>query len=118
MKRVSMIARKALTYGTRRLRAGDAFEASRQDARVLTAVGLASDARANVYAPLAATPKRPPPPQNTASSKGDAPTREPDPEVEALREAYKVQTGRRPHYLWTAERIREAIASLNEAQGI
>ena len=39
--RVSMIATKAMTYATRQLRADEPFEASRMDARVLTALGRA-----------------------------------------------------------------------------
>jgi len=38
----SMTANKAMRYGTRRLRAGDPFEASSRDARVLAAIGKAS----------------------------------------------------------------------------
>lgn len=36
-----MQATKALRYGTRRLLAGDTFEASARDARILTAIGKA-----------------------------------------------------------------------------
>jgi hypothetical protein len=36
-----MVATKSMTYRTRRLRAGDEFEANRRDARVLTAIGKA-----------------------------------------------------------------------------
>jgi hypothetical protein len=102
MTRIHMIASKRLRYGTRALRAGDTFEATRQDARVLTAVGLAREARANVYAPLVNVPVRKPAPVVD--------------ELETLREAYKAKTGRRPHYTWTAERIREAIADLDVSE--
>lgn len=40
-----MKAAKAFRYGTRMLQAGDEFEAPRQDARVLSALGHASEVR-------------------------------------------------------------------------
>lgn len=39
---MKMQAVKAMTYGTRRLVAGDVFDASARDARILTAIGKAS----------------------------------------------------------------------------
>lgn len=39
-----MVATKSMTYRTRRLRAGDEFEANRRDARVLAAIGKAKAA--------------------------------------------------------------------------
>lgn len=39
--RVPMIATRDMTYATRQLRAGEPFEASRIDGRVLTALGRA-----------------------------------------------------------------------------
>lgn len=39
--KLPMKATRSLTYGTRRLKAGEPFEARRQDARVLSAIGKA-----------------------------------------------------------------------------
>jgi hypothetical protein len=107
MKRIPMIAAKSLTYGTRRLRAGDTFDASRQDVRVLTAVGLARETN------------RPPPPPNTQSAKGDAPRREPDlrsmedanTDIDMLRQQYQAIKGREPDKRWRVARLRAEIES-------
>ena len=107
MSRIPMIARKSLRYGTRRLRAGDTFDAARQDARVLTAVGLASEHKPGKPVPVR-VPRKPAPAPRVQEPEAFV-----DPEVEALRDEYKTRTGRRPHYTWNAERIREAIASLD-----
>ena len=82
--RVPMIATKDLTYATRRLRADDAFEASRSHARVLAALGRAREAL-----PVAPEPV--------------------DERVE-LREAYETKFGKRPYMGWDAETLREKIA--------
>ena len=39
---VKLIAKRSQTYATRRLTAGDVFEASNRDARILTAIGRAA----------------------------------------------------------------------------
>ena len=41
MTKVKMVAARPMSYATRRLRAGDEFDAAGKDARVLAAVGLA-----------------------------------------------------------------------------
>lgn len=46
-----LIATKAMTYATRRLRAGDEFEATNQHARILKAIGKASAAKAEPKKP-------------------------------------------------------------------
>ncbi|MFC5607757.1 hypothetical protein [Variovorax soli] len=47
-----LIATRRFTYGTRRLQADDPFPATKQDARVLTALGKARYATAAVTAPV------------------------------------------------------------------
>lgn len=44
MPMVSLIATKDYPYGTRKLKAGDVFEASERDAELLTKVGMAKAA--------------------------------------------------------------------------
>lgn len=83
--RIPMIATKDLTYATRRLKADDAFDASRSDARVLTALG-----RAREVPPAAPEP-------------GD--------ERVALREAYETKFGKRPYMGWSAEELRGKLAT-------
>lgn len=82
-----MIAMKSMRYQTRRLRAGDEFDATRTDARVLTALGKAKACDAGeavrlrvVSAPpaepkkaeTAADPVADPVPQAVASQSSDA----------------------------------------------
>jgi hypothetical protein len=62
--KVPMIATKALTYATRRLLPDDKFEASRTDARILSALGRArqitdEEAKAK-HAPAASKPHKSP----------------------------------------------------------
>lgn len=83
--RVPMIATKDLMYATRRLKADDGFEASRSDARVLSALG-----RARLV---------------------EEPTPEPVDERVALRAAYEDKFGKRPYMGWDAETLREKVSA-------
>lgn len=83
--RVPMIATKDLTYATRRLKADDQFDASRTDARVLSALG-----RARLM---------------------EGPAPEPVDERIALREAYENKYNKRPFMGWDADTLREKIAA-------
>lgn len=65
---VSMKAKKAFTYGTRRLAVDETFEAHRKDARVLEAIGKASPADQQA----AMTPEKTP---SAPSPKPKAPTK-------------------------------------------
>lgn len=79
-------------YGTRMLTAGDAFEASRRDARVLVALKKAQ------YA-------------GDSDADGDA---EPATEAEilsALRAEYQGKFGKRPFNGWNAEEIKAKLAA-------
>jgi hypothetical protein len=104
MKRIPMIASKVLTYGTRRLRAGDTFEATPQHARVLTAVGLAREtARISVPAPKPVSkpaPVRPPLPPIVET------------ELSQLRYDYEVKTGSKADMRWGVARLRAEIEAL------
>lgn len=71
-----LIATRRLSYGTRRLQADDRFPATKQDARVLVALGRARYAAAAVVAPE----------MQAAEVERDAPepaTEAPEPEVPA-----------------------------------
>lgn len=87
--RVPMIATKDLTYATRRLKADDAFEASRSDARVLTALGRGRLVEGEVKKPASA----------------------PADERDALRAAYQNKVGKRPFMGWDADTLRAKIAA-------
>lgn len=91
----NMIAMKRMTYGTRRLKAGDPFTASRRDARVLDAIGKATyGTRDLIAAPV---------------------ERQPADDMQALRARYQEVVGKRPFPGWDAaelqRRMDEASAS-------
>mgnify|MGYP001473566501 CR=1 FL=1 len=119
-KRVTLTAVKPLRYAGRALRAGDAFEASDPDARVLIGARLAT------YATRAPDPlprrRRPDPaPRPTAAPARPAAAapgvdREavPEGELETLRTRYQELAGRRAHPFWRAARVAAEIAALEQ----
>jgi hypothetical protein len=82
-----------MTYGTRRLIAGDTFEASRSDARVLIALGKARPVEA------------------LGSSEESAET-----ETASLRDEYERLFGRRPYGGWDDAKLREKIIRAKDAR--
>ena len=82
-----MKAVKAMTYATRRLRAGDDFMASRRDARILAAIGRAE------YAPDA----------------------EPVDPLADARAEYQAKIGKRPFHGWDAATIKAKMAEADES---
>jgi hypothetical protein len=100
MKRVTMIAIRPMRYGTRRLRAGDAFDATAGDARIFQAVGMARDAPAQVV---------------STRMPGQAPTSATEPvlttwDIDGLRADYEAKTGLKADRRWGVERLRAEIA--------
>lgn len=87
-----MIAKSRMTYGTRRLKAGDDFEATRGYARVLNAIGKASPAGAD------AKPAKLP--------EHDA--------ITLLRAEYERVYRKRPFMGWDEGKLREKIAEAGE----
>jgi len=87
-----MIAAKPFRYGTRMLQAGDVFEASPRDARLLGAVK-----RAREYV-VRAVAEVPPPPKDLAISN-----------LDALREKAR-SVGLKPHHRWSEETLAKKIA--------
>lgn len=83
-----LIALKSMRYATRDLRAGDAFEANRRDARVLIA---ARRAKAEQEAPAAPAPA-------------------PVSEIAALRQEYQAKFGKRPFMGWDEDDLRAKLA--------
>lgn len=78
-----MIASQAMTYGTRRLRAGDEFVAPRRDADILARIG-----RARV-------------PDGKPSAED---------ELTGLRAQYQDVVGKRAYHAWDADELRKKIA--------
>ena len=83
-----LIALKSMRYATRDLRAGDAFEASGRDARVLVATRRA---RVEHETP-------------------DTPSPAPVPEIHALRQQYQAKFGKRPFMGWDEDDLRSKLA--------
>jgi hypothetical protein len=95
--KLPMTATKAFAYAGRRLSAGDEFEAPRQDARALAAVGRASYRTADIpAAPVQKMPEPPPGPEG-------------DNDLPALRKEYEAVFGKRPFHGWGAETLVEKI---------
>jgi hypothetical protein len=130
-----LIAKRTMKYATRRLSAGDTFEAKDRDANVLTRIGRAE------YAPIERKPaKLPPmpeslrdramagkvrdpdgkPPSEAAprdpldqdgdGHKGGSPKPEPSEDLSDLRARYTEATGKRPFGGWGADMLRAKIA--------
>jgi hypothetical protein len=113
--RVPMVAISKIpfTYGTRRLRAGDTFEADNDGhCALLTRRGLAIDPNSRDRVPLA-----PPPPAFTAALDAAARPEAPadDGRLPALRKAYAEALGKRPFPGWGAEELERRIAAAQEA---
>lgn len=118
-----LIANKALRYATRRMMAGDEFEANNRDARVLVAIGKARHVRepGSIDAPPDAVLQKikkvtnPLDHDNDGASGG---SKSPDGDKEALnklRGEYTELLGKKPFAGWDAaelqRRIDEALAS-------
>lgn len=104
MKKVKMIAtngpQRPLTYAGRALRSGQEFDASRAEAQVLAAVGLARYADKDVPRKAAVRSVAPP-------AAGDA--------LNALRARYEALAGKKAHAFWREKRVSAEIAALEQA---
>lgn len=97
-----LIAKRDMRYGTRRLKAGDYFEASKRDAKVLAAVKRAD------YAPGNRMPSNVPPIPEGLKKQVEQQDGE---EIKGLREQYASKFGKRPYMGWDAETIRQKLAA-------
>jgi hypothetical protein len=100
-------ALKPMTYATRRLQAGDVFEAkSKRDHRVLLATRKVEAMREPASVP-------PPPPAVAKKiAEAVAPAAPPaDDDLAALRAEYERAVGRRPFMGWDAATLREKMAA-------
>ena len=82
--KLEIVATRPLRYGTRALAAGQAFEATSRDAKILVGAGKAR------Y-------PEPPPPPPTADQMAE------------LREEYERVVGKRPFMGWSADELRAAL---------
>lgn len=102
-----LIAARPLTYATRRLQAGDVFEAPERDARVLVAIRKAK--RPDPVAAPADIPPAPPASVDDEAHHGD------ESDLDALRaeaEALGVEVDRR----WKQARLAKEIAAAKPAE--
>jgi len=100
MNRTSLVALKPMRYRTRALRAGDPFECTAAEARILVGARLAQDA------PAVAPPRRPVGrPERPPSGAAAGTPRDLGAEYEAL-------AGRKPHPRWSDVRLRGEVAAL------
>jgi len=116
-----LIANRRMIYGTRRLKAGDEFEATRAHARVLVAIKKATPVR---------TPGEiAPPPEDVAQKMresvvanaqldhdgdgrpGGSKAPEQTDDLKALRAEYREVLGKNPFSGWSAEVLKEKIAA-------
>ncbi|SFJ54890.1 hypothetical protein SAMN04515648_4546 [Phyllobacterium sp. CL33Tsu] len=90
---MKLIATKSMTYATRRLQAGEQFEAGPRDARLLIAIKKAKlvDDEAGTSVPTIPMP-------------------EPVGDLAVLRAEYKAIAGKAAFNGWNAEKLREKIA--------
>ncbi|MGV7119566.1 hypothetical protein [Sphingopyxis sp. 550A] len=105
---VDMVATRNLKYGTRRLMAGDPFEARHdRDARLLVGIGKARYATKVAVASDKPVVSRPlATPQAPAAVEAD--------ERPALRAEYETKLGKKPFGGWSADVLREKIAAAGE----
>ncbi len=88
-----MIAMKRMTYGTRRLKAGDDFTATRRDARVLDAIGKATYGTRDLVA-----------------------ARKPVDDMQSLRAKYQKVVGKRPFPGWDAAELQRRMKEASAAE--
>jgi hypothetical protein len=106
-KRITLVAGKIPSYGGKALRAGDTFDATPSDARLLTAAKLATYATRAGTTEAPRKPARPPAPP--------APVDQADGTITALRARYEALAGKKAHPFWRAGRIETEIAALEAA---
>lgn len=114
-----LIATKSMTYATRRLMPGDAFEARPADARLLIAIKKAKADRVpgTVPAPPASLAKqlrRDPLDHDGDGRKGGSAAPSQTDDLPKLRAEYFAAFGKRPFNGWDAETLRSKIAEATE----
>lgn len=104
--KLPMKATKAMAYGTRRLKAGDPFEASRQDARVLNAIGKAEYSTRML---TAAEPRKQHPLDHDGDGRPGGSTSGGE-NMQALRAEYQAKMGKRAFPGWDAATLKAKMA--------
>jgi len=95
----SMIATRPMTYGTRRLKAGDGFTAASRDADLLQRLGRARYVEAE---PLG---------HDQDGKKGGSKAPKKADDLKELRKQYQEVVGKKPFAGWDAETLKSKIAA-------
>ena len=115
-----LIATKSMRYATRRLQAGDVFEAKPRDARLLIAIRKARVERrpGNIGAPppelVAKVVRRDPFDHDQDGSPGGSISGGSGDDMTALRKEYTEKVGKRPFGGWDAAELRKRMAAVGE----
>lgn len=107
IKTIPLVSLRRQRYGTRRLQAGDTFDARRGDVAALIAMGNARRSEGAV-----STPRTAPKPEPKVAPSATAQVNE----LEVLRAQYALLAGRRPHNFWKVDKIRAELARMREAE--
>jgi hypothetical protein len=117
---VKLIALDRMRYRTRRLLAGDEFEAKPSEAKIWVLLKKAKEAPLRPPAPLARPPAAlvrkvaaPKPVEAPAPAEAAAETptpATPDADLAATREEYQTKLGKRPFHGWDVEELRRRIS--------
>jgi hypothetical protein len=113
MKRVHLVAAKPMRYGTRRLKAGETFDASRAEAQIYRAIGWASDVPATAPAPVRAA-RVVHAAVLRAADDGELRTAvmQVDDDLDVLRTEYEMRADRAADKRWGVTRLKSEIEDL------
>lgn len=110
-----MIAMKRMTYGTRRLKAGDEFTAPRRDARVLDAIGKATYGTRDLVAAPVERKKPHALDHDGDGRKGGSKAGAGD-DMQALRAKYQEVVGKRAFPGWDAAELQRRMKEASAAE--
>ena len=97
-----------MRYGTRMLKAGDVFEASSRDARLLLAIGRATAIQADPVAAKIVKPTEEQAAKIAAAIADGSP-------IDALRNEYRDRTGKDADRRWGVPRLTVEVSALRDA---
>ena len=111
----TVISNRAMTYGTRRLKAGDEFTTSARDADILVRLGKASEvppalAQGNFKVPPPPAPPAAPVQQTTPVAQADDDGDGDENPLKTVRDEYEQVVGRRPFHGWDEAELRRRMA--------
>ncbi len=109
---VKLRAAKDMKYGTRRLRAGDEFDAPNKDAKLLIAIKQAHEMRPPAAVrPAIADADADADAEKIAAAATPATPATPADELAEARAAYREAFGKAPYHTWDVATLRQKIAA-------